>query len=832
MEQEIRMNRYWTKLIGHEIGDYNPEEKNNLDKEEIIRKGKIYNTGEFLDLLSQKEYDKPEILPLNCRYNNVISPGLRVVIIEEYPKIRTAMFDMPMERMIERLNISGKLEEYGFEDYIEKNQRPYKLRLSFPFVVYLFKIDNNNLIREVSVFFRLSPITSLFDYLLVPNLFNVSDYFKICIGDSNKINNDNITSLSERVENYIDLFWSTPFNTDYIVNFEKYSSVLEVSDLFTWVHNTKIDPMFIFNTPWIKSSYNITSYINSNFVKNDDANKPNFYNYRDIFTKPNKITTKNKQLFNNTIESIYINNHLISVGDELTIKKDKQVYVKDLLVKDEYSNQKYIKFDFDNNKEGLYKITSKFSNYIDKQLVDKSNDIESIELNGEEAKIGDIIQLPNNLYRKLIKIRKAIDGNMEILLNRTYYLAKNCKAEVVNDENFKFNGILLDKQSEYYMGYIGSHFNAFDYFNIKFNKLNYLDNNLNMQFHTEDNQVTNINPSDSYNRNISFGKVSDLEQLPTMFRMGTSLLYHINGVYKTKDCIYTHDYYNRFKRSDDYKDYYEYYKHCLINKNQTLNIRSFDLDINFNINDKVVIPDWQNPINMLRIKTITGFSIISSILYINVVDSIENTESIPYLNIDNQNINIGSVRKISISHRNIKSGMKIKSIKAGIPNFPKKDTNIIIGFINDTGGEPLVLCSNCCTIWFTDLINQFEIIPKTSKKWKKLNHAEINVKKIKPQLGDILINLHDQKIMLNCRDDSSTIPRVTYPEYLLNNQNRYYESGNVPYYHKEYDYPFHGIINPRKKLTDQFNNLEPGLPNFHNMINQTSYSRLYFDIGD
>jgi hypothetical protein len=82
--------------------------------------------------------------------------------------------------------------------------------------------------------------------------------------------------------------------------------------------------------------------------------------------------------------------------------------------------------------------------------------------------------------------------------------------------------------------------------------------------------------------------------------------------------------------------------------------------------------------------------------------------------------------------------MKIKANKIKIQNFPKKDVNMIIGFIIDNNIEPLVLCSNGCTLFYSDVINNFEIIDKKSKKWNKLKINPIDMNKIKLQPGDII----------------------------------------------------------------------------------------------
>ncbi len=109
--------------------------------------------------------------------------------------------------------------------------------------------------------------------------------------------------------------------------------------------------------------------------------------------------------------------------------------------------------------------------------------------------------------------------------------------------------------------------------------------------------------------------------------------------------------------------------------------------------------------------------------------------------VDGQNgfIYVGRIRKITNTFGKLTAGTKIKCKEAGIPHFPMKDVNIIIGFITDTDGpDPLVLCSNCCTLWYSDVLSKFQKITMKAKKWASLKHAPIDVSKIKYQAGDLV----------------------------------------------------------------------------------------------
>ena len=74
----------------------------------------------------------------------------------------------------------------------------------------------------------------------------------------------------------------------------------------------------------------------------------------------------------------------------------------------------------------------------------------------------------------------------------------------------------------------------------------------------------------------------------------------------------------------------------------------------------------------------------------------------------------------------------------GVSRNRYRSTCQIKGENRNTGGEPLVLCSNGCTLWFSDLINKFDLITIKDEKWKTLEHAELDQSKIKIQPGDII----------------------------------------------------------------------------------------------
>jgi len=818
LSKEIRINEDNSRLVYFDGRD----KIDNVDEpdDEIFRR-RIQRTRNFSQIFNGAEYKDSGILPLNCRYNNRVSKIHNIIITEDQPRIRTLFFDLDFERMIEQLSITGKLEEYGYKDFLEKNKRPYKLRISLPYVVYIFNIIDN-MIGNVQVFFRLSPISSIFDYLLIPNLCNISNNYGVCIGNNN-VNKK--LSIPDKINNYIDLFWSTPFNNDYNEHCLKYKYVSEVSNFLTWSYHTKQNPMFIFNVPWLKTKDNIQQRINS-FVDNYDNSSGGtdnlYYKILSVFEDTRTEYKKEEEIFKNSGDSLHFDTKLVSVGDMFKFKNGSNVYIKEFAYHNG-NDKKYVEIEFENEKSSWYKITKKFGDFILNQLTESEHILEStIKADGTIVKVGDILCFKNGTFKKVDKIRIAIDNNIEILAGENYYLAKNLEASVFDGTDIEFSGVKVTKGETYSLYPKEFAFSNFVQRNITFKQCITPSNSMYLDFERGEESYRFKLTDQQYYQIV---KEEELEKLPAVYRIDSRLINTYDG-YIDKDGIIILDY-NRYDRIT--KD--DLIKNCLIEN--SLIIKGKDLDINFSINDKVVIADWKIPVNMLKIKTITNFIVDGNYLFIEVTDSNENKELIPYIDIRDNIINIGDVRKISTSYENVRSGMKIRANVKGITNFPKKDTNIIIGFITDTGeDQPLVLCSNCCTLWVEDLINNFTIIPKSSKAWTKSNHAPIDISKIKPQVGDLFI-CNRSSPQVNIISCNKYFNKLRSPVRSITSYRSTYLDCYT-YHNNDFNY-FSGILNPRKATSSPNGRICNGIPNFHNVIkplvDNFSNSYLRFDIG-
>jgi hypothetical protein len=179
-------------------------------------------------------------------------------------------------------------------------------------------------------------------------------------------------------------------------------------------------------------------------------------------------------------------------------------------------------------------------------------------------------------------------------------------------------------------------------------------------------------------------------------------------------------------------------------KEDKFHIDGLDFDIDFEIGDKVVVANWEDPLSVLSVKTIRGFKQESDNFDFILEDKNGKLSTQRFID-SGHNIYSGKIRKVTNKWEDLLVGTKIVANEAGITNFPKKDVNIIVAFVIDTGGEPLVLCSNGCTLWYSDVIENFKLIPMKSKSWEKLQHVPLDLSKIKFQAGDVVNGLSDFK---------------------------------------------------------------------------------------
>lgn len=813
---EIRINDQYSHLlhskqVGKEAHDTLP-----------MMVDKTLLTTDLLKRIQSANFPSMDVLPLNCRYSRELTNHYKIVVVEEMPAIRTISIDLSMERAVEKLKSTGKLKDYGFEDFLEKHKnRPHTFSLSFPFLVYLFVLDPNNYIARLRAFYRLSPINSSADYLLQTNLLNVNESNNVCLGEGP----DKILTASKRVNGAIKRFWTNTFNCDYHNKYDAYANVPEVSDYLTWSYLTKQNPMFIFNVKWLKHNRTFGSEIDS-VTEGAGCNLPlfrNFENIADLFLRQQEVEVKTKEktktvtkkILTSRSESIFIDNRELSIGETITFKNGKEVKVYSFLSSGSMSPS-HMQIINSKQKISILKLKPEVMKFLNEQF-DESKVFSSIKLpNGEIIQVGDIVVVdyPTKAHKKVEKIMLGIDGKVDVKLSNKHYLAANLDAKVVDISKFVFGKVKLIKGKDYIMALPqGSSLPISSFKDVKFVGID-LQRYGDLAASFKEGSSNTFKLSLNENKEGIYDK-SSFTQVST-FRLGVNLFTNdvADTIYLTSNQVLLHQHHWRLEFIS------EVAKADILKNKDEIKIKSIGLDIQFRVGDKVVVADWMDPSQMLKIHQIVGFTLDSDdILFINLKNK-DGEKSIPYIDFIKGRISTGLVRKITNHYTGIRAGTKIKAKVSGISGFPMKDTNIIIGFVTDTGGPPLVLCSNCYTLW-TFSLEEFEIIPRSSRIWKKLEHAPLEPGRVTFQPGDMFISEQSegQAALYNIYLGRFNSLCVLYAEDLA----RAFTWGCVTHTFESIPVAYrYGLYSPRYSQTQlrEFTKVY-GFPNFHGLFTIT-----------
>ncbi len=781
----------------------------------MIRK-KVFQTSDYLNRLqnlSTVESSGLEVLPLNCRYLKTLG-NLKILVVEEDPKVRTIKLDITMDSTIEKLKITGKLKEYGFENFL-REKPPYLISLSFPYIVYIISLARGRLMT-FSAFFRLSPITSLSDYLLVASLTNIDSSHYVCLRSEEKDLRDE--SIYGTVTEAVERFWLNSFNVDYIDHYLQYQEVPEICDFLTWNYFTRNDPMFIFDVNWIRNKRTLGEQIER--IRHDlDYTKGYSLSHKglvDLFSEEQKVNIEKgervEKLVSSDCEAIFIQSKELTVGESLQFKSGKEFYVSSFFGENRRAAPSHVQIEDSGGRFRIFKLTKRMLSLLEKRL-DKTKFLDSIQLSsGALLKSDDIVEVgfPFKAFKKVRNIRVSRDDRVEVKLAKDYYLAESLEAKVVDSSNQSIGGVKLVKDREYFISSSPQNKIFKSYRKGKFIGVECLENSTKLcgKFLIGDCEV-NVDVDNGTLVSTLVYEIQNFVRVST-YRAGMRIYtdHHKETYLTNKEILYQDniDYKRDLAESDIIKD-------------GEIEIKSFDLDINFKIDDEVVYVDWTNPALMTNPYKIVGFISRDDILYMKLKRE-DNEQEVPYIHFDNGIINIGKIRKVSSEFDGVVVGSKIKAKVVGIPGFPKKNINIIIGFITDTGGLPLVLCSNYCTLWPFDL-EKFDIIPRSSRRWSRLLCSIPRLSKFKFQSGDLYVEKNDE-VYLIASDRSGNLYRRTFSNFgpLSNYHSVRFERDNVV--------SRYGIYTPRYTY-DQLMELTriTGLPNLHGLITERN-SELYF----
>lgn len=773
LEEEIRITESFTDYIQKIPNDETKELEGEIIESKPVLRNHLMTTSKYMEKMDifLGNAGNVGIMPPNCRYMEVVNDN-KLIVIEEPPAYRTIKVDALFEDDIHILG-KEKIKQYSINANLYKNGegRPYSFTLALPYVVFVILLDGKNNLLGAQMYFRTSRLVGLADYLYVVPFMNISHSQYICFGH----NTAPLYSVNSTVENLLDKFWSSTFNTDYTVNYNAYKGISYVNTYIEWQEMSKINPLFIYQVEWInanKTLYDVIKTVKSNYNVVEKRNLK-YQTLRELFNKPAKIgETKDKEdifydiaqgkIMGTSEDSISVN-----VGDSF-MWSGQIAYIESFI--GHTSKILKVRLRFENGKSLDVKLTKRIENYIRDAVKRVRYESRGVMRNGTIIKEGDIVLIElhgRKIYKKVGLIRKNFDGLVEAKLGRDFYILENLDGTLFNIETeIKYDNISLVKGKEYILSEVDKIPLDLSAQRVKFEGFGVDDRNNTMtlafkSIYGDDHNISlnmeTLQPVRTLHTRLH--DPADCVPLPPVFRFGRELinLQSRDGdresfYFKTKDSILS-DYAINSYMDGEAIPFKRIIDNILINDKSTFRVESFDLNIEFSIGEKVVVADWVSPENMLIPKTILGFKVDEQRKSIEFIlqTSDGKTIAVPYVEYHQSMkrvvpmIYVGRIRKIVNQHNGITAGTKIKAKVPYIPYFPKKDTNIIIGFLTDTGiDEPLVLLSNCCTLWFNDVVEKFELIKMKSKKWKNNDHVGINIENIKPQPGDIMISTEYQ----------------------------------------------------------------------------------------
>lgn len=745
----------------------------NNEKEFLTYKRQnLLSVSDFYNRLMKSVSLKGVVLPRNCRYVDTIENGYKILVIEDPPAVRTVNVDMDFNAEEESFKITGRDKVVKFKDLIS-SKKPYRMTLSFPYVIYMLMFSNINCFYKMKVFYRLSPISSPYDYLLLANLPNIGGSQIVCLGNLQS-KYDTIQDGSNAV---IEAFWANSFNTDYITNYLKYGKdVPEFRDFVMWAYNTLTDPMFVFNVKYFQHERNIQKECIQFFKEASPQGTYDDARIQKIFTNLVSPSTKviDGNLFSTrtgSIDSCFIKNKAISIGDIITIK-DKPYYINDIITDSNTGTVVHLSLEDENGKIEEIKVSDlpKDAYEIKEPVIDK------VKLaDGSEVTVGDyiVIEYPFKKIRTIEKIRLGRDGNIEVLLkgdNSDYYLLDKIGAKKLGDVTPKVSGIEVNKNVNYIL-YRKSD-EIFKYFaNVKYDNFEISQDGIVVVRFNENKEILSQSQTPRrwrvYDSSTCVTNEWVLIKKEDAKPLDSRTLRIINKLYQCKDKdIYTSDSGLLFDERKYAGKAHTYNSEEAINDLLQVNgtklfIPSYDSNIEFNVGDDIVVADWDNIYNMVTPRKIHSFVYDSQCLFIVSLDPDTGVFlKSKYIDFKNNMVYIGSIRRIDLNVKNLEYGTLITAANTGIQNFPKKDINKIIGVISDTiSHPPMVLCSNGLTIW-ADELDQFNLIRKGEKGYNQAFSKivpAVGKEDIREQLGDLYI-VNDKNNKMDTIMFSKTIP--------------------------------------------------------------------------
>lgn len=772
-------------------------------------------TSDFINKISDR-ISHGDILPPNCRFIKHINSKSSVLVVEDKPKIRSVKFRYDFEREYKLMKITGQ-QDLNAERFLENQESPFRLNLSFPYIVYIIVIterENEFHVHRFNVFFRKHPLGRINDYLNIANLLNLSDTNTLCFGRHGEYDKRQTSTISDLVTHLTSDFWNRPFTDEYQSRHYKYQQHQMLHSFLVWAHYSEIDPMFVYSTNWVMHDNNLQEEIDSisSFQRISTSTTFNELFVNSVEDEGNFDENDNRiYKYNNVV----VKDHILNVGDELRFN-DQNMYVYDL-IGDRNNATSAILIDSDDNKISvcLSDFEDDFSLQIENQL---NNYVDEIKFGDKIVKAGGIVKIiPNNTYENVKKIRITRDKRCEFVLGKRFYIATEDVFEVI--DYIEVDGIKLNNGETYL---------------ICNNQFQTLFRATLMSTENNNHGVLYFNFEDIDTGEEKGVSVDSLEGSETSIyeidddRIVSPLTFiYLNRLYTNDDGKYIIiKGKGLYSRSQSFPSNYD--KDIMLNDilssdKQSLSINGIDLDISFNLQDEVILGDWENTDLMFNIRKIVEFNCEDDKLNFILADPEGNQMSVEYIDLDTGKIRVGYIRKVKSEYDGIPVGTIAKSIVSGNLNFPKRTNSKISSFIVD-GQSPMVLFNNGLTIWFDELRDKFDlIIPETPEYRRIRSTRTFNPDKIVWQSGD-LCTKDDSLYLLNDGNEYiGLIYMAIDPEFVRTGslRSRAEVSREI-----NSDFNRYGILTPRYRKTESSVIYET-IPDFHNGFTVVNYDGYY-----
>lgn len=751
-------------------------EENENGKIFPVHKESLTKTNNFLKRLDNEfSYNfEDDIFPTNTKFCKRFN-SCDLFVIEWNPSIRTITVEKDM--FLEYKEAKGNQRVEILDSDFNKENIRQNFRLSFPYIIWFVLVDRKTLNKYLKLYFKLTPLSSFNDPLILPPVLNISSKSNrmvstVCLGyRKNGSQNSDVLGI----EDTISLFFSNEFNKDYPEFYNLYREHPEssMSNYFIWQAKTRQNPLFIFRDNWLVSNFTVKDVINDFVVNN--IYTPNITTsfdllrniaHSNITLEKDKSGDVNKIINDNSIYSeIPIKNNIVSIGDDLRIN-NRICYLNSIHRNDSYYDDLRFEVEYEDdgttevitiNDKIKYEITCYFE-----EVNQRITRLNKLKLNnGDVVKPGDFVLDKSSLrktFKKVDEIIKSYDGITELKLGNDRVIGLDLIEKFSYKKLCELLGGKIKKGSKIF-SHSSLHSNstsAYPYgiYSRQIDKVE--------KIRVKSNKICIINEKGRIIHNLTNLRVIDGDvgaiDCPTVrtgLKLYNSRTTIENGcVYHFNDKLYDENY-QRFVKSNAIRNIF---------LGNELYIKGTDYDINFKIGDEVVVSDWENIDDMLKIRKVKNFKLklrdsdnhhiidennlvdnindsdLNNVLriYVNTIDENMNEKEYLYINfvssVSGSIIYTPTIRKIIRNYNDFSSGDLVKSTIPKINGFPKKDLNKIIAFIDDTSCEyPLALMSNTYTIRCNDLENYFIKRNDLSDE----NLAEVRKPTINKQKGDM-----------------------------------------------------------------------------------------------